>query len=311
MLRWLYVRFLCGNRDITRTAKPVALSIEPINSCNLRCPECLTGSNKLIRKKGTMRLDDFTKIIDEIYLDTCYLSLYFQGEPLLHQDFFRFVKYAKEKKIVVSTSTNGHFLDETSILSLISSKLDLLIISLDGASPESYKKYRKEGSFEKVTKGIEALVKKKKELKSKYPLIELQFIVFRHNEDEIKSFKKMAKRLQVDRATIKSAQLYSLCEDSEIQPPTRKKYSRYAYDNSGNLYLKKKKKKGCYRQWSQCVITIEGEMAPCCFDKEAAFSFGNVLNQGVYCVWGNDKNKLFRQNIQKKNFPSVCRQCPF
>jgi radical SAM protein with 4Fe4S-binding SPASM domain len=261
-----------------------------------------------MRRKGKISLDDFKKIVDEIHKDVCYLSLYFQGEPFMHPDFFQLVDYAKKNKIFISTSTNGHFLSEKNILSLIHSRLDLLIISLDGVTAESYEKYRKGGDFEKVVENIKSLTKKKKEYGVKYPLIELQFIVFKHNEKEIKDFKNLAGNLNVDKVTIKTAQIYS--HDPEILPSSENKYSRYRYDESGNLFLLKKNKRGCSRQWSQCVITWEGEMAPCCFDKEASFSFGNVLANGVYPIWENQKNILFRQNIIKKRYPSLCKDCP-
>ena len=116
------------------SAKPVALSIEPTNSCNLHCPECLTGSGNLSRKRGKISQDNFNQIINQVYKELCYLLLYFQGEPFLHPQFIDFIRYAKSKGIFVASSTNGHFLSEANAKDIVQSKLDFLIISLDGVT---------------------------------------------------------------------------------------------------------------------------------------------------------------------------------
>lgn len=293
------------------SAKPVTLSIEPVNSCNLHCPECLTGSGKLLRKRGKILPDDFKQIIDQVCGELCYLLLYFQGEPFLHPHFVDFIRYAKSKGIFVASSTNGHFLSESNAAEIVRSGLDYLIISLDGVTPESYRKYRKGGDFNRVISGIEALVRAKKELGVNYPLIELQFIAFRHNEPEIESFKKLGKRLGVGRTSIKSAQIYELEPSAEILPPENSIYSRYKKNEFGKFYPVKKKRKYCWRQWSGAVITWEGDMAPCCFDKEAKHSYGNLKEYCLYELWENRQAGQFREFFfQRRNLPEICRDCP-
>lgn len=293
------------------SAKPIVLSIEPTNNCNLHCPECLTGSGKLSRKRGKISQDDFERIIDESYKKLCYLLLYFQGEPFLHPQFANFVRYATSKGVFVASSTNGHFLSEANVGAIIQSKLDLLIISLDGVTRESYRKYRKGGDFDQVISGIETLVKAKKELKVHYPLIELQFIAFRHNEREIEQFKTLGKKLGVDRTVIKSAQIYELKQSSEILPPENPVYSRYGKNESGEFYLVKKKRNYCWRQWSSAVVTWEGDVTPCCFDKEARHVYGNLKEHCLYDLWENRYAAQFRENLfQHRNLPEICKECP-
>ena len=292
------------------SAKPVALSIEPTNICNLHCPECLTGNGKLLRKRGKISQDDFKRIIDQVYRELCYLLLYFQGEPFLHPQFLDFVRYAKSKGIFVATSTNGHFLSETNAGAIIRSKLDFLIVSLDGVTQESYRKYRKDGDFEQVVAGIKTLVKAKKELKVNYPLIELQFIAFQHNEHEIEQFKELGKKLGVDITVIKSAQIYHTRQSSEILPPENPVYSRYKKSESGEFYLLRKKRKYCWRQWSSAVITWDGNMVPCCFDKDAEYSYGNLKEQCLSELWKNRYADQFREALLRhRNIPEICKNC--
>jgi radical SAM protein with 4Fe4S-binding SPASM domain len=296
------------------SAKPVALSIEPTNNCNLHCPECLTGSGKLSRKRGEISQDDFERIIDQLYKEVCYLLLYFQGEPFLHSQFADFVRYAKSKGVFVASSTNGHFLSEETIEAVIRAKLDYLIISLDGVTQESYWKYRKGGDFNQVVSGIKALVKAKKALKVNYPLIELQFIAFQHNEQEVEQFKELGKKLGVDRTVIKSAQIYTLynkVQSSEILPPENPAYSRYKKNESGEFSLLRKKRKYCWRQWSSAVITWEGNMAPCCFDKEAEYAYGNLKERSLSELWKSQSAGQFREALfQRRDLPGVCEDCP-
>ena len=294
------------------SAKPISLSVEPTNICNLHCPECITGNGKLSRKKGKISPDDFNRIIDQVYKELCYLLLYFQGEPFLHPQFVDFIRYAKSKGIFTASSTNGHFLSETNAEAIVRSKLDFLIISLDGVTPESYQKYRKGGDFNQVISSIKTLVKAKKELKTTYPLIELQFIAFQHNEQEIKRFKELGKELGVDRTSVKSAQIYNPEQSSEIQPPKNPVLSRYKKNESGKISLVRKKRKYCWRQWSGAVITWDGNVAPCCYDKEAKFAYGNLAENCLYELWKNQKAVQFRESFfqQRNNITEICRDCP-
>jgi len=304
-----YISILTKKSSVS--AKPAALSIEPTNSCNLHCPECLTGNKKLTRKKGNILPNDFNQIIDQSYRELCYLLLYFQGEPFLHPQFVDFIRYAKSKGIFVASSTNGHFFSETNVKKLVLSKLDFLTISLDGVTSESYQKYRKGGDFNQVISGIKTLVKIKNKLKINYPLIELQFIVFKHNEGEIKRFKELGKELGVDRTSIKSAQIYNAEQSSGILPPDNPVYSRYKKDESGKFKLIKKRGKYCLRQWSSAVITWEGDMAPCCYDKEAKYAYGNLKEHCLDELWGSQKAVQFRDVFfQRRNVPEICKECP-
>ena len=188
-------------------AKPFSASIEPANFCNLSCPECPTGKGEISKESLTLSFTMFKKIINPLLPELFYLNLYFQGEPFLNTNLMDMITYAHSKKIITNVSTNGHFLTESTCKQLVLSKLDRIIISLDGATSETYEKYRIGGDFSAVVNGIKRLVDTKIELQSKTPFIELQFIVFSTNEHEIPAIKVLAKSLQVDGLSIKTAQL--------------------------------------------------------------------------------------------------------
>ena len=297
-------------RRLVLSAMPFSISVEPTNKCNLACPECVTGSGRLKRKTGVLSFPAFSCLMDEVSSELIHLFLYFQGEPMLNPDFLKMVAYAKSKGVFVATSTNGHFLTDRVCDGIVESGLDHIVISLDGVRSSSYSVYRRNGDFERVRAGISRLVETRSVRRSARPLIELQFIVFRHNEDEVGEFKLLAKTLGVDKATIKTAQIYDVNDPrTELLPPRDERYSRYVYD--GTRYRPRRKGRGlCWRQWSAGVVTCDGSLAPCCFDKEAECSYGNVFDSGFSSCWFSVTANGLRSDLLYGRRPGICKDCP-
>jgi len=288
---------------------PVSLSVEPTNCCNLSCPHCPTGLKTLTRKQGNITLDSYYKVIDETSSKLVYLMLYFQGEPFLNKDIIKMIEYAEQKGLYVMTSTNAHFINEENVQNIVESGLDKLIISLDGITEEVYTTYRRGGKLEKVRDAIKSVVACKKKLMSKKPFIELQFIVFSHNEHQIDDAKKLSKELGVDKISFKSAQIYDI-NNNFCFLPSNEKYSRYKLSASGNHTLKRTIKRGCYKMWSSAVITWDGNLVPCCYDKDANFIMGNINEKKLKEILGSPSYLTFRNNILKKRaLYKMCSNC--
>ena len=219
------------------------------------------------------------------------------------------ISYANNKNIYTTSSTNGHFLDNENSIKTIKSGLDELIISIDGTTQEVYESYRVGGSLEKVISGINNIVKAKKELNSKTSLIIVQFLVLKTNEHQIKEIKKFAKELGVNKIQLKSAQIYNYKKDSSLIPET-KKYSRYKKGEDGTYSIKSKLKNRCWRMWSNPVITISGDVIPCCFDKDAIHKMGNINENTFNEIWQSKNYKNFRKKILKsRKSIEMCRNC--
>jgi radical SAM protein with 4Fe4S-binding SPASM domain len=287
---------------------PHTLSVEPVTRCNLSCPECPVGNHTLNRPSGEMAPELFRKILDPAAPKLMHLILYFQGEPFLSPHLFELIGYAKQRSLYVSTSTNGHYLDEKNIRKLLTSGLDRLIISLDGASQESYEKYRVGGDFQKVKKGIQELVQRKEKGHFRKPLIIIQFLMFRHNLHEREQMKYLARELGVDRLEFKTAQFYDLSEDNQLIPEDPV-FSRYRKE--GQKYvLKYVLKNRCPRLWNTAVITWDGKMVPCCFDKNAECLLGDLNKRTLQEVWFSGSFTRFRTRVlrARKEIP-MCRNC--
>jgi radical SAM protein with 4Fe4S-binding SPASM domain len=289
---------------------PVSISFEPTTSCNLRCPECPSGLRAFSRPTGMLEDSFFTKTIDEIHQHILYLIFYFQGEPYLNPDFLNMVKYAASKNIYTATSTNAHYLTDENAKKTVESGLDRLIISIDGTTQETYQQYRVGGKLEKVIEGTKNIIKWKKELNSKKPFVFFQFLVVKHNEHQIEDIKKLAKEIGVDEVRFKTAQVYDYENDPNQLIPSINKFSRYIKNSDGTYQPKNKLANKCWKLWHANVITWDGLVVPCCFDKDATHQLGNLKNQSFKAVWQNDNYKQFRTEIMKsrKNI-DICSNC--
>ncbi len=236
---------------------PISLSFEPTTACNLKCPECPSGLRSFSRNTGNLKADFFKTSIDQVSKDLIYLIFYFQGEPYINPNFLDMVSYANEKGLYTITSTNGHFLNDANCKSTIESGLDRIIISIDGLTQKTYESYRIGGNLENVIKGTENLIKWKKDLNSKTPHIIFQFLVVRHNENEIEDLYKLADQIGVDEVKLKSAQIYDYKNGSDLIP-TIEEYSRYSKQSDGSYKVKHKLVNKCWKLWHSCVITWDG-----------------------------------------------------
>jgi len=289
---------------------PVSISFEPTTSCNLRCPECPSGLRAFTRPTGMLEKDFFRSTIDDIHKELLYLIFYFQGEPFLNTDFLEMVKYAASKKIYTATSTNAHYLTDAVAKKTVESGLDRLIISIDGTTQDVYKQYRVGGNIDKVIEGAKNIVKWKKELNSKTPFIFFQFLVVKPNEHQIEDIKRLAKEVGVDEVRFKTAQVYDYENDPNKLIPTISKYSRYRKNADGTYSAKNKLANHCWKLQHSNVITWDGLVVPCCFDKDAMHRLGNLKNQSFKEVWNNDNYKQFRGELMKsrKNI-DICANC--
>lgn len=293
----------------THFGKPISIAIEPTTSCNLRCPECPSGLRQFTRPIGMLEPMFFKSTIDSIYKELIYLTFYFQGEPYLNPNFLEMVKYASQKKIYTSTSTNAHYLTKEQAIKTVESGLDRLIISIDGTTQETYEQYRVGGNLEKVIEGTKHIIAARNELKSKTPHIVFQFLVVKPNEHQLNDVEQLAQNLGVDEVVFKTAQVYDF-ENGNPLIPTNEEYSRYKKLSNGKYVIKNELLNQCWRMWSACVVTWDGIVVPCCFDKDAKHQLGDLKTQSFTELWNSNKYQSFRRSILKSRQEiDICKNC--
>lgn len=289
---------------------PFAASLEPTTSCNLRCPECLSGLRAFTRPRGMLATDLATRVLDQLRAaHAFYLNLYFQGEPYLNPDFFNLVRLARERGFYVATSTNAHYLTPANAAETIASGLSRLIISLDGTTQETYQAYRVGGRLETVLAGTRNLMEAKRKAGGRGPYVILQFLVVGPNEHQIDEALALADALEVDEIRFKTAQIDDY-EHGNPLIPTNAQYSRYRRRLDGTYRLAHKLENACWRMWSSLVVTWDGKVAPCCFDKDAAHTVGNLAEASLRQVWRSTGYQAFRQAIlTDRQGIDICRNC--
>ncbi len=288
---------------------PFNVSIEPTTHCNLGCTECPSGLKNFTRPIGELDYAFYCKTVDEIGDKLIYLYFYFQGEPYMHPQFLELVKYASQKKIYTITSTNAHFLTVRKAKETVESGLDRIIISIDGTTQETYEQYRVGGSLEKVIEGTKNLIRARKELKSKTPHIVFQFLVVKPNEHQIEEVKKLAKEIGADEVKLKTAQVYDFEHGNTLIPPNEK-YSRYKKQTNGTYKIKNKLLNHCWKLWHSTVITWDGKVVPCCFDKDAQHLLGDLHAKSFAEIWQSHLYQDFRSRIlRSRKEIDICTNC--
>lgn len=291
------------------SGKPFSLSIEPTTACNLGCPECPSGLKQFTRPTGKLNMDLHRSILEQVKDTVFYINYYFQGEPFLHPQFLDLIKEANKQKIYTATSTNAHFINAQKAEEIVNSGLDRLIISIDGLTQETYENYRIHGDLNKVLEGTKHLIEAKKKMNSKTPHLIFQFLAVKPNEHEINDVFKLGTEMGIDEVRIKTAQLYDYKNGNPLMP-VNEKYSRYKKQKDGTYKIKHALGNHCWRMWSSSVLTWDGKVVPCCFDKDAKHVLGSLENQTFDQVWNGVTYTNFRKAVlTERNQIDICTNC--
>lgn len=244
------------------------------------------------------------------------IQFFFQGEPLLNSQLPEMIRLAHEAHIYTTTSTNAQALTPLLAEQLIQSGLDRIIVSIDGLSEESYSTYRQGGSLQKALRGLVYLREAKDRLGG-HTHIELQCLRLKSNEHEWAMFERSYHQMGADSLTLKTAQFYDYQQGNPLMP-TDARFCRYARQQDGTYRPKNRPPKTgktlfhkpCYRLSTGCVITTMGEVLPCCFDKSAQHSWGNIRSQSLREIWQSHKAQQFRHEVRLSRATfSICTNC--
>ena len=280
---------------------PYWLVIDPCNYCNLSCPFCPTGQKRNTRTKGKLSLEDFKNVIDRLGPYLIHIDLLNWGEPLLNEQIFEMIKYAKQYHCDIKIDTNLTALDEDKAERLVLSGLDKIIVSIDGLTQQTYAKHRRGGELRVVMDNLKLLLEKRKELKSAKPYITWQFLVFRHNEHEIADVRKLAKKMGVDHVGITKAFI-----GYKDWIPLNPEYSNYKTEEIvtnalTSDHFKPAPEAFCNWPWEAIAVNPNGSASVCCSVEDEKDDFGNIFVQPFEEFWNSEKYQTVRNYIKDKN----------
>ncbi len=294
---------------------PLWVVIEPVNYCNLRCPICPTGAGKLKRPKRTMGFEEFRSVIDQLKGYTDKVVLFNYGESYLNPDINRMVRYCVDAGMYVKISTNGTLLDNPQLCeAVVKSGLQKLIFSLDGADQHTIQITRIGADFNKIISSIMMIQSAKDQLNSITPVIELQFLVMKHNEHQRSLMRDIAKNLKVDIFVEKMIALNMVRSEfsSNFEKYLPKDSSMHRYKRSeGNEYgIKGELVNGCYLVDVMSVILSDGTVVPCCYDPEGDYNMGNIFKEEMKLIWKGRKYSQFRKAVRSnRKSNAICSVC--
>ena len=268
-----------------------------------------------------MTIELFHRILGQVQATAHTMQFYFQGEPLLNKQLPEMIAAAHRLGLYTIVSTNAQALNPTMAQALVKSGLNRIIVSIDGFSEESYAAYRVGGNLHKALEGLQHLANAKAEFHS-YIRIELQVLRLKSNEHEWNWIKKNYKSLGATHLVFKTAQLYDF-ENGHPLIPTNERYSRYKKTAHGTYVHKSSPLHAtpysihrafgasCLRLWSGCVITTNGEVLPCCYDKNHSYAYGNIRQQSLRELYHSSKaNALRRHVLRNQGKPlEMCKNC--
>jgi radical SAM protein with 4Fe4S-binding SPASM domain len=286
---------------------PSSISVEPANYCNLSCPECPVGSGLLTRAKEKLDTEAFRKFAAPFAGRIVHATVYFQGEPFICSQATELISWLDKQRVVTSTSTNGHFIDKGMAEQIVLSGLKKIVVSLDGHDQESYQMYRIGGRHSAALSCITHLAKAKQLFNSRYPIIEAQVLVLSSTENHLLQIKEQALKFGADSAVFKTAQFYQLDTGNKLAPETGK--SRYR-NIGGKMELNLPMRARCWRAWANPVVCSSGDIAPCCYDKNADYKIGHISQGYEIMSRGSAKHNFMASIFNGKKGIDICKNCP-
>lgn len=303
-----------------RAYSPVHMGIEPTNYCNQACTYCARQNSLTDFNSRNMPLEDFKRYVDQMPA-LQVLMIAGNGEPLLNDDIYAMISYAKSKGVRdVRITTNMTCLTPDAAARLLDSGVDEIYVSIDTVNPEKYRALR--GTpIEPALRGLENLTKARKErgVFNSRPKVIVNCVINKLNmesEKETEQFMDVAKANGLI-VNFKSMQLcgpraVSIGNGDRLEIDRIKRYAR-KIGLKTTFYIKKREPAPfCYRVWYGSYIDAKGDMLPCC-TVVRDIELGNVKTDGMKDVWNGSRFRDFRRNISNRDLsmyaPYVRQNC--
>ena len=275
--------------------RPTTLWIEVTNRCNLNCLMC--DRDSLNRKCENMQWPRFERIVDEaLGMGIRRIKLNRFGEPLLHPDIHRMTAHVKSRGAPwVFFVSNGTLLDAPEREGILESGLDLLVVSIDGYTPETYGRIRNGASLEEVRSNVEELLSLRNRRGRSHPFVQINMVLMKYNEAEapdlIRYWESRADYVNVSNYSVTG----TLADHSVV--------AGMEFDETPSP---------CFFLDNSMLVLASGEVTVCCSDFNGELIVGNVSERGLGEIWRGEPYRKIRQLMHDKRFdalPAICSGC--
>ncbi len=320
---------------------PDFVQIEPVGQCNLRCQMCpiqFRQDGPPYGPPAFMPFETFTRLIDQ-FGAIKQLHLQGLGEPLMHPRFFEMVRYATARGVRVTTNTNLTLLNKQRAAECVTSGLETIYVSIDGATAQTYERIRVRAHFDRVMNNLQLLLQAREG--HALPHLWIVMVIMRNNLSELPALVKLAKEWQAEGLSVqhlahdfqesslpahyRAMRDFVQAETLLEEDPRRVDYyfsaaRAVAEELQIELRLPSTQRQihppgtpgrdRCNWPWTGAYISYEGLAMPCCMVATPDRSnFGNMAEHGVEAIWSGSPYEDFRARLASDNPPEICQSC--
>jgi radical SAM protein with 4Fe4S-binding SPASM domain len=319
-------RTLAAVRDYYREpsvmrSAPLFLQIEPTILCNLECTFCINPF--LPRARTSLSLEKFKRILNEVP-STTKISLVGIGESFMNKELWTIIREAKTRGIEIGTTSNGTILTDRILNDLVSSDLDWLNFSIDGATKATFEKLRPGAVFEEmlanVRRVVEAFAGRAR------PVIDIWFLSNRENIHELPDMVDLVKSLGILKLNTQGVHYWghpdwherageanTIDDLASVLRVTKKRADAAGVEFQWHNFPDAAATRSCKWPWKGSYITSDGFVTPCCENGSdpARINFGNIFEQPFAEIWNSEQYQKFRRDLQStESRPEICADCP-
>jgi len=302
------------HRRLHPWSMPLHMQFELTNYCNLRCPVCPTGTRSMSRPPQAMDSGVFERLMDEVgpYLLTA--SLWAWGEPLLHPQLCEILRAARKHDVITLLSTNGQCLNQDRVLdALIDAPPDYLILAFDGLTDETNSRYRVGAKISPILEGARKLAERKRERNLRKPVLNMRFIVMKHNQHELVRLDEFARNNGFELLTIRDMFVIESTCDGETAgglKPDADAWRNCGFAHGGNTphddFI-------CLEPFWFPTVFADGTVVLCEQDYNAELDLGCISKDVSFKgLWRSRRAAELREVIRDtRQEVSFCRKCPY
>ena len=297
---------------------PHILHVGVTTYCNLRCPACPTGTRALGRPRQHLEYDVFARRVDELRGTLLFMLFWDWGEPLMHPRLVDMIRHARKSSIKTVISSNGTVANsEAQIERLVAAGPDLIAVCVDGATQETYERYRMGGKLSDVLMTLERLAWAKAKQKSARPVVEFRSLATRYNEREMPQLLRLAEETGANFFSVKTLRPYDYRGhdlDDELVPLDQV-LARYAYEEDGKRSVRGRiydaGPLNCGKPLRAPTLNADGDLVFCSYARHAEEKFGDVSSASIKRVWRSRSAREKRLRFLVMRGTRSCERCYF
>ncbi len=301
----------------TLRSHPVSLTIDPVTACNLRCPFCPTGGGYTGLKREVLTPERFERVMGHLQVDLLEEAiLYNWGEPFLNRNIFDYVAYFRDHEVTTEISSNfsAEDYDDAFFERLVASGLSRLQVSVDGATQESYERYRVRGSLPRVIRNLQRLHAVKRAAGADHPRVIYKMLLNRFNEHEVDAARRIAEDCGAEFLLNERFWCPDELRDewiaSSVLASHEEAIPQGFTSDPGEVVSTY-----CRQLWDSVIVNSDGAVFPCCLVFRTEHSVGNLVEQDLEAIRNGPRMVSLRRFVCEStasapDFTNYCENCP-